>query len=174
MSPTTHTDGTLETSEGRDVIRFERRLSHPIEKVWSALTEPEELAGWLAEADLELVEGGPIELRWLNTDDQGNSTVVRGAITELDPPHVIEYDTDVHGVLRWELREDGDACVLKFSSRLSLPDDYRTKNLAGWHWHLDRLEDELAGHPYDWSRWAEEGLARWGSLHERYVAGLAG
>ncbi len=37
-------DGVLETrDDGRQVIRFERRIGHPIERVWDALTRPEEM-----------------------------------------------------------------------------------------------------------------------------------
>ena len=38
---TTHpADGTLETRDGRHVLRYERRLAHPVERVWAALTQP--------------------------------------------------------------------------------------------------------------------------------------
>jgi uncharacterized protein YndB with AHSA1/START domain len=172
MTPTTQPEGTLETGDGRDVVRFERHLEHPIEKVWRALTEPDELIAWLGEAELDLVEGGQIVLRWQNTDGQGNRAILHGTITELDPPHVIEYDSDIHGVLRWELRKAGDGCVLTFSSRLSLPEDYRTKVLAGWHLHLDFLEEALSGGAVDWSRWDDEHLPRWEVHHDRYTAAL--
>ena len=33
--------GTMETTDdGRYVLRYERRLRHPIERVWEALTDP--------------------------------------------------------------------------------------------------------------------------------------
>src|SRR4051794_36404325 len=70
-------DGTLQRRDGEHVLRFERRLSHPIDRVWAALTQPAGLVGWLAEADVDLREGGRIELRWLNHDDAGNSAVAR-------------------------------------------------------------------------------------------------
>jgi uncharacterized protein YndB with AHSA1/START domain len=170
MIPTTQPDGTLETRGGRHVIRFERRLSHPVEEVWSALTEPDELIGWLAQAKLDLVEGGDVELRWQNTNNEGEQTVLHGTITELDPPHVIEYETDLHGVLRWELREAGDGSVLRFSSSLPAPNDEVASFLAGWHIHLDHLEDALAGGAVDWPRWGEEHRPSWAAHHERYLA----
>ena len=39
-------DGTLQTIDGRPALRFERRLAHPVERVWRAVTEPAELAQW--------------------------------------------------------------------------------------------------------------------------------
>lgn len=38
--------GTCERAAGVSVLRYRRRLPHPREKVWRALTEDEHLAGW--------------------------------------------------------------------------------------------------------------------------------
>ena len=178
-------DGTVELADGKHVLRFERRIGYPVERVWAALTEPDELAGWLAEAELDLVEGGSIALRWQNPisdedaerygidlpDGRDELPVVRGTVTRLDPPRLIEYDTDVHGLLRWELREDGPGCVLTFTSALPRLEDHMVvQTLAGWHHHLDVLEDALAGHPADWPDWPIE---RWAEHRDRYAARLA-
>lgn len=166
-------DGVLEHRDGKDVIRFERRLSHPIERVWAALTEPEQLRGWWGAADeLELTVGGRFTLRWLNTDLDGNSAVMHATITALDPPRLLETKGDMHGVLRWELRPEGDDTVLTFTSTLDLPEKYRTMVLAGWHWHLDTLAAELAGSPFDWSAWQTRGMQQWNAIHDSYRAKL--
>ena len=40
-------DGTVErTDDGRYVISFERRLAHPVERVWRARTTLGELIAW--------------------------------------------------------------------------------------------------------------------------------
>jgi uncharacterized protein YndB with AHSA1/START domain len=161
-------DATVETRDGRYVLRYERRLDHPIEKVWAALTEPEEIVGWLAQAELDLSEGGQIVLRWLNYDEQGNQAVLHGTITRLDPPRLIEYESDAQGVLRWELSEDGEGCLLAFTNITPAPEDQVTKNLAGWHIHLDHLAEALDGRPVDWPRWWEEHHPKWQVHHERY------
>jgi uncharacterized protein YndB with AHSA1/START domain len=169
-------DGTFERKEGKTVLRFERHLRHPIERVWASITEPDELVGWLAEAKVELEPGGRIQLHWLNTDEEGNRpneediAVMRATITRLDPPHLLEYEGDIHGLLRWELREEGAGCVLTFTNATPAPEEYLTKTLAGWHAHLDFLEDALAGRPItDWPNWP---LERWHEHHDRYVAKL--
>ena len=41
---------------------FHRHYAKPIEKVWAALTTPERLADWLADAEIELRLGGRIQL----------------------------------------------------------------------------------------------------------------
>ena len=57
--------GTMETTaDGRYILRYERRLRHPVEKVWAALTEPDRMEEWWARAAvLELAEGGRARYR---------------------------------------------------------------------------------------------------------------
>jgi uncharacterized protein YndB with AHSA1/START domain len=163
-------DGVLEKWYGKDVVRFRRRLAHPIEQVWTALTEPGELIGWWGEAEVDLVEGGRFTMRWLNTDEHGNSAVMHATITRLEPPNLLETRGDIHGVLRWELSPDGNGTVLTFSSMLDLPEEYRTKVLAGWHFHLDALAETLEGRPVDIVNLPND---RWELVHGQYAARLA-
>jgi uncharacterized protein YndB with AHSA1/START domain len=179
--------GTIEEAEGgKRVLRYERRLDHPVERVWAALTDPDQLALWLAAADeLELVEGGRIVLRWLNIPDSLQEWEQRGIelgdadpaepatgqITKLDPPRVIEYDTDRMGLMRWELRPEEDGCVLTFTNTVEFPEGFPTDQaLAGWHIHLDHLDDALAGRPVEWSTWTEDHMGEWERIRGRYEA----
>jgi uncharacterized protein YndB with AHSA1/START domain len=71
-------DGTIEKSPGGSTtVRFDRRLRHPIERVWQALTDPEELRRWWGDTKLDPVEGGLFQLRWRNTDEYGNVATLR-------------------------------------------------------------------------------------------------
>lgn len=162
-------DGTAEIVDGRYALHFTRRLSKPVEQVWAALTEPEQLRKWLADATIDLGEGGAVELRWLNTDDKGNRAVARGTIRRLDPPRLLELDTDIHGLIRWTLEPAANGCLLALDVLAALPDDYLTIVLAGWHVHLDFLEEALDGGAVDWPNWP---LDRWQAHHERYEARL--
>jgi uncharacterized protein YndB with AHSA1/START domain len=174
MSPDTRSthpaDGTLETHGGRHVMRYERRLDHPIERVWAALTEPSELRGWLADADLELVEAGRVQLRWLNTDDAGDSAVADGTVTALDPPRLLELDTDPHGILRWELRRADGGTALTFTVSVPAPNGGVDLARAGWHIHLEHLADALDGRPVDWPAWSAQHRPRWEEIHRSYSA----
>ena len=59
-------DGIVEKGpDGSTQVRFVRRLPHPVERVWEALTDPAELRKWWGDADLDLVDGGRFALRWL-------------------------------------------------------------------------------------------------------------
>jgi uncharacterized protein YndB with AHSA1/START domain len=154
--------------DGRHQVRFERRLHHPIDRVWAAITEPDEIEAWLARADLEPRLGGSVRLEWLNTGDE--EIVARGTVTAIDPPRRLELDTDAHGTLTWELRADGAATDLTLTVVLAMPDEHVTVNVAGWHVHLDFLDDWLDdGTRVDWPHWPRE---RWDAIHERYAASM--
>ncbi|HWI53590.1 MAG TPA: SRPBCC domain-containing protein [Symbiobacteriaceae bacterium] len=68
------------------MIRFERHLKHPVEKVWAAITQPSQLAEWLADADIEYTPGGKIQLRFSNT-----GSVMNGIVTHCEPPRLFAY-----------------------------------------------------------------------------------
>jgi len=130
--------GTLETrDDGTCVLRYERRLRHPVEKVWAALTEPREIEAWWARAaELELTEGGRARFEWLN-----GPAIAQGHITRL------ERLTVTH----------------------QIPDEHLTEVLAGWHIHLDFLEDALDGRRVDWADWPRD---RFDVHHRRYEASM--
>jgi uncharacterized protein YndB with AHSA1/START domain len=163
-------DGTVDrTQDGLYVISFERRLAHPVERVWDALTRPDELIGWWGDAEVELEEGGRFTMRWLNTDDEGNGVVMHATITKLVPGRLLVLDGEPHGRLRWELTPDGDATLLSFRSTVELDPEFLTKVPAGWHFHLDALERHLEGGSTDLVE-----LSGWDSIHDLYVAGGGG
>jgi uncharacterized protein YndB with AHSA1/START domain len=157
--------GTIETrDDGVYVLRYERALRHPIEKVWAALTDPAQVEEWWARAEVELTEGGRARIEWLNGD-----AVAEGRITRLEPPRAIEFDTDIHGRLLWELRPDGDRTHLTLTVTADLPDDHLASVRAGWHSHIDFLEDALDGRPVDWADWPQD---VWERHNARYEASM--
>jgi uncharacterized protein YndB with AHSA1/START domain len=157
-------DGTVErTDDGRYVISFERRLAHPVDRVWDALTRPDRLIAWWGDADVELVEGGRFDVRWLNTDDDGNTAEMHATIAELEPQRLLVLDGDMHGRLRWELTPDGDGTVLSFRSTVELDPEFVTKVPAGWHFHLDALERHLDGGSTDLVE-----IPGWEEIHAGY------
>lgn len=161
-------DGIVdELEDGQSVLRFERRLAHPIERVWAALTEPDQLISWWGEAELELTVGGRFVMRWLNTDEAGQRFTMHATITRLEPPYLLETSGDAHGVLRWELRsDDAGGTVLSFSSTVDVPEEFRTQTLAGWHYHLDALAAHLAGRPVELTDLPNQ---RWHRIHAGYT-----
>jgi uncharacterized protein YndB with AHSA1/START domain len=163
-------EGTAEFRADHAILRFERRLDHPVERVWAAITQPHEIEAWLGRAELELRTGGPIRIEWLNIEENGERMIMPATITALEPPHLLEFEGEPHGRLRFELRPDGDGTLLTFVARSEIPDEFRTKVLAGWHYHLDTLEEFLDdGIRVDWPNWP---LNRWESIHDRFYAGM--
>jgi uncharacterized protein YndB with AHSA1/START domain len=159
--------GTADRNGSKSVIRFDRRLAHPIERVWGAITDPEHAIKWWGALDIDLTTGGKAVVEWQNTDDHGNRAVMHGVITELDPPRLLEIEGDIHGTLRFALVPDGDGTRLTFTSTLELPEEFRTKVLAGWHFHLDALDEALDGEAVDWQHWPRD---RWEQIHAEYVS----
>ena len=62
---------------------------------------------------------------------------------EVDAPTLLAYQWDQE-VLRWELRQEGDGCVLTLTTDVQDP-DHVADTAAGWHAGLDMLGDHLAG-----------------------------
>ena len=74
-------------------------------------------------------------LRWLNTDDEGNTAIATGTVSVFEPPRVLELDTDIHGRIRWELEGAPDGCVLTLTVVAELPDDFVTEVAAAARAH---------------------------------------
>jgi uncharacterized protein YndB with AHSA1/START domain len=163
--------GTVTIKGDTTVLRYERRYRHSIERVWSAITSPDELFRWWGKVDIDLVEGGKVVVAWQNSDVDGEQAIMHAVITALDPPRLLELEGDIHGVLRFELRPDGDGCALTFSSTVKLPGEQHTEVAAGWHWHLDALDDALDGASVDWPNW-DDRKPEWELLERQYATTL--
>jgi uncharacterized protein YndB with AHSA1/START domain len=148
-------NGSLETVDGRPALRFERRLGHSVERVWRAITEPEELRRWSPDVPKwDLQEGAT----FTNEAGQGG-----GRITELDPPRLLAYSWETD-IFRFELQPDGDGCLLVFTHVF---DDraFGAQHAAGWEAYLMRLDVHLSG-GFLSEEDAHEGVSE---LHERYA-----
>jgi uncharacterized protein YndB with AHSA1/START domain len=158
--------GSYDTIEDTPTLSFERRLSHPVDRVWRALTEPDELAHWFpskVQADLRV--GGAMRFTFEEHVLPDGSNSMPGEVTELDPPRLLAYRWG-EDHLRFELEPtEGDAaCTLRLTVRLGTRDK-AARDSAGWHVCLDRLERFVAG---------EDGPAvtgvngTWRELYEEY------
>ena len=148
--------GTLTFEGDFATITFERRIRHPAQVVWNALTESEHLARWyMTTARLDARSGGSIDYR------SGPSQYhVTGKILVWQPPRVFEHEWNVEprrelpkgekSIVRWELAPEGESTLLRLThKRLTRPTAIGF--VSGIHAFLDRLEDELDGAPLvDW------------------------
>ncbi len=162
----------LKELEGRSALCFKRTLSHTPERVWSALTSPDELSDWHPTPfDLEpAAAGGSIRFRAA----PGAPEMGDGSVLEYDPPHRLAY-TWGEDELRWELRADEDGgCVLSLTHLFD--DRFKAaRDGAGWHLCLDALASSLAGEEMAKPRRsAEPRLPEgWSELNGAYQRALA-
>jgi uncharacterized protein YndB with AHSA1/START domain len=152
-------DGELvELNDDRVGVRFERHLAHSPERVWRAITDPEDLAKWFPDTiDGEFAAGG--EVRFPKFDELGLPAV--GKVTEFDPPRLLAL-TWATSSLRFELEPDGDGTRLIFTDSLPRPES--AKNAAGWELCLESLQATLAGRNP-----AEPAEGDWSELHKHYA-----
>ncbi|MDQ3875003.1 MAG: SRPBCC domain-containing protein [Actinomycetota bacterium] len=134
--------------------------------MWTALTKPERLRRWLAEAEFEERVGGRAELRF-------GAGAIEGTVRALDRSRLLEYEwieLGTRSVVRFQL-EPADGTLLVLDHRL-LPADAAAGFGAGWHSHLDSLAEALAA-----PEGAHDPDAWWGrfrSLLPRYGEAVAG
>jgi uncharacterized protein YndB with AHSA1/START domain len=140
-------NATLETVDGRPTLRFERRLAHPAEKVWKAITDPAELTHWFPQ-DLVGTFAPGERLRFtfrgeLPVLDGETIPDFTGEVLEIDPPRLLAY-TWGEDVLRFSLTPDGDGCLLVFTDTLA-DRGKSARDGAGWHVCLLALDARLDG-----------------------------
>jgi uncharacterized protein YndB with AHSA1/START domain len=153
-------DGTLVVAGEIALIGFERRLAHPVETVWAALTEPEQLAGWLGHGTVEPRAGGQLSLRTGPDHQPDLQRMMSGRVLAWDPPRVLEHEWTQPGVdvsvVKYELEPDGSGTILRLTHRRSVS-PAATGGRAGWHAYLDRLAAQLDGLPVPaWTERREE------------------
>jgi uncharacterized protein YndB with AHSA1/START domain len=153
-------DGQLEQSGGRWQLHFTRRLPHPPEKVWRALTEPEHLAAWFP-TDIEGERMTGAALRFVFRSGEGPT--IDGELITYDPPRVLELRWGGDETLRFELQSDGQGTVLTFLNTFDQLGK-AARDAAGWHACLDVLGLHLDGEPAPWTP-----TERWQQVHESYV-----
>lgn len=134
--------GTVrELADGRVELRFERWYPHPPEKVWRALTSPEELRRWFVEIldyDRSTLTFTPdAELTFV----AAGLPAGHGHVLRCTPPTLLEYTWDAE-TLRWELSAADGGCHLVFTN--TVPDPATATAVdPGWGTGLKRLADAL-------------------------------
>lgn len=120
-----------------------RVLSHRPEKVWKALTDPEQLRQWAPfDADRNL---GVVGTATLTTVGAPAPMASQSQITRADAPALLEFTWGDHDI-RWQLEPHGHG-----GTRLTLWHNidrrFIAMGAAGWHVCLDVLDRSLGDHP---------------------------
>jgi uncharacterized protein YndB with AHSA1/START domain len=160
---------TLRTVDGSPVLRIERRLNHPVERVWKAVTEPDQFSQWypFTVVQMDFRVDGRILF------DDGAGTSMEATIVEIEPPRVFAFSEkapeqmsrESRDLVRIELRSDGGGCLLIFTH--TFDDRPAAASYAtGWNACLDGLAMLLAEAPVeidiDWARRHEEFAEKFG------------
>jgi uncharacterized protein YndB with AHSA1/START domain len=144
------------------VLRYERRLDHPPERVWQALTEEADLAAWFP-TTMEGERRNGAALRF--SFRRGEGQPFDGEMLAFVPPSLLELRWD-EDILRFELESDGAGSVLRL--HVTFPEHGKAaRDAAGWHVSLERLAALCEGIPPPW-----EPSARWQVVHRSYVERL--
>ena len=116
------------------MIRIERRYDSPIERVFRAVTDPDEMEQWFVVRPSWKPELGE------TFEAYGG----RGEITEFDPPRVFGWTWGVERYL-FELEPDGDGCRLVFTHVFNPELGPQEQHERGWRAYFMRLDAHLAG-----------------------------
>ena len=143
-----------------DTIRFERMLNGPIERVWSYLTESEKRGKWLASGEMELVEGGKVQLFFLHKELSPHVETIpekfrsmeaghhsTGRVLRVDAPRLLSFTFEGDSEVTISLEPKDENKVLLVLTHTKLPADKNAQvgMLGGWHTHLDILAANLKG-----------------------------
>ncbi len=152
--------GTITVKEEYTTLKYERRLSHPRDIVWKAITDPKELVGWMnTKAVIDGRNGGTID--FVNTFSGFHTA---GRILIWNPVSVFEHEWHIspnpslpngesESIIRWELKQGGDSDTLLTLTHSSLTKLTSSWFAPGWHAYLDRLEASLDNEVLpDWTR----------------------
>lgn len=168
--------GSLRAQDGAGVVRIEHRYDASISDVWSAITEPDRIAGWHGKVTGNLRAGGSYRIYLAADDWEGG-----GRIEVCDPPHrlvITSRESDESArkgkgaapfdeVTEVTLTADGDQTVLVAEIR-GLPLDKIEFYGVGWQIHAENLATCLAG------RERGDTEPRWDALLPSYQEQAAG
>jgi uncharacterized protein YndB with AHSA1/START domain len=156
--------GIFETIDDRPALRFERTLRHPVERVWRAITEPGDLARWFPSTVLaDWRPGGAVRFG----DAGAGAGETSGEVLEHDPQRRLRY-TWLDNELRFELEPAGDGGTLLRLVALLGEREAASRDAAGWHVCLDRLQQALDSG--DGEAPGPEATPEWQALFDEYVA----
>ncbi len=135
-----------------DQIEREILIEAPVEAVWSAITDPDQIVQWFTdEAELDLRPGGEGRLKWTERAGKAGPSESRVSVVSVDPPRSlawrwvhpegVEADETNSTLVEFTLMPDGDA------TRLRLVES----GLSGVDWDEERKRAFFDDHSQGWS-----------------------
>jgi uncharacterized protein YndB with AHSA1/START domain len=161
-------------SPGPGVVRFERLLPGPVERIWGYLVEPEKRALWFAGGPMDLRPGGRLVLkfqhrnlseepdtppeRYRDVHEVGFESELK--VVEAEPPRRVAFTFDEGedpSIVTIELTPEGDQVRLVLTHSNLKSRQGMLDVSGGWHAHLEVLGYLAAGKPRPpfWRLWAQ-------------------
>ncbi|HZT96516.1 MAG TPA: SRPBCC domain-containing protein [Chloroflexota bacterium] len=155
--------GSLGSAQGKGIVRMEDCLDADTDEVWSALTDPRRLPGWLGTVEGDLRLGGRFHAHYLASGWEGT-----GRVSACEPPRHLEVVTKHAGtqeehVIEVMLTSEGSQTVLVLEER-GMPLNLLAAYGAGVQVHVEDLAARLPG------RERCDADARWEELQPAYEA----
>ena len=134
-------------------LRFERTLPGTLEEIWDYLVDDEKRGQWFAGGKTDLRVGGIMQFVFKNSQlsnppdptpekykEFGYGFISEAIIKEIEAPRLLVVEWE--GLVTFELEEIGDQVRLTLTHE-KMKDDQETRvgTLAGWHTHLNIMED---------------------------------
>ena len=154
-----------EDVDGRPTLVFVRKVRHPPEKVWVALTVPDELCKWapfVSSRDLSSLGDFTLTMK-----DDEESQEMPAVVRRAEFPCLLEY-TWGNDVLRWELEPEGSGTRLTLKHTVEGP-DWLPRVAAGWHLCVLVAERLLDGNPISRISGRAAKNYGWDRLHDQYA-----
>lgn len=133
--------GYLHEAAGVYSMRFDRSYPVTVVETWRAITQHDQMAQWAFGGHLEARVDGRVRF------DTDRPDTALGRVLAWEEPSLLEYQWG-GGKDLWRIRfaltstSDGETS-LTFDH--FAPEPTNAEFAAGWHWHLDRLAQLLAG-----------------------------
>ncbi len=143
-----------------------KELRHSPEKVWKAITDPDELKEWAPfDADKPLTTGATVTLTTVGAPKE---YATQSEITKAEEPHLLELKWGDHET-RWQLEPQGEGTRLTLWAKIPRP--YIAMGAAGWHLCFDVMDHYLGGDPIGRTVGPDAmKVEGWQQLHKDYAA----
>jgi uncharacterized protein YndB with AHSA1/START domain len=140
------------------IVKLQRLLPGPLERVWAYITESDKRAKWLAAGAFDLRVGGKVRLEFDHSRLSSEKTAPEkykdrqmgkfdGLITRLEPMRALAHTWTWNGgdtEVTYELTPKGKDVLLTIVHR-RLGEDLMPSVMGGWDVHTGILEDVLKG-----------------------------
>ena len=144
------TPGRIAVDGERATLEFERRLPHPVDEVWAAVTQPDHREAWIGRSSVEGRVGGLITTEPDDPPVKPEAKRMTGAVLTWEPGRTFAHSWNQRivepGSVTYGFEADGDGTLLRFRHEGLSPKN-AAGFIAGTHAYLDRLAAHLAGTP---------------------------